>query len=74
MFPFFWALRCSWLTKKRFWWCQGLFPNLKDGQLSDRGFMWDILHTLKPMKTKNLINKAQENRGLTNEVLTKIIW
>ena len=29
--------------------------------------MWDILHTLRPMVTKNLINKALENRGLENE-------
>ena len=29
--------------------------------------MWDILHTLKPMTTKNLINNALENRGLANE-------
>ena len=43
------------------------FPDLKDGQLPDREFMWDIIHTLKPMTTKSLINNALEGRGLANE-------
>ena len=43
------------------------FPDLKDGQLPDREFIWDILHTLKTMTAKSLINNALEGRWLANE-------
>ena len=43
------------------------FPDLKENELPDREFMWNILHTLKPRSTKTLIDKAMKNRGVDNE-------
>ena len=43
------------------------FQDLKDNQLSDRQFMWNVLNTLRPFTTEELINKAQKNRSVEND-------
>lgn len=43
------------------------FPDLKEKELPDREFMWNVLNTLKPVTTQTLINDSLKNRGLDNE-------
>ena len=40
---------------------------LKDNEVPDRQYMWNILNTLKPFNTKELISNAQKNRSIDNE-------
>ena len=43
------------------------FPDLKEGELPDRNYMWNVLNTLKPNSTKSIIKAALKNRSIENE-------
>ena len=40
---------------------------MKDNEVPDRQFMWNVLDTLRPFTTEELISKAQKNRSVDNE-------
>ena len=43
------------------------FLDLKEGELPDRNYMWNVLNTLKPNSTKSIIKAGIKNRSIENE-------
>ena len=43
------------------------FPDLKEGELPDRNYMWNVLNTLKPNSTKSIVKAALKNKSIENE-------
>ena len=46
---------------------QSYFPDLQDGELPDREFMWTILSNLKEDTVKELIRDARKKRNVSAE-------
>ena len=43
------------------------FPHNEDGSLSERDYMWTIISSIMPDKTKELIQEARKKRGINKE-------
>ena len=42
------------------------FPDFREGQLPEREYLWNVLYTLKPNETGQLIKDAREKRNVSS--------
>ena len=42
------------------------FPDFREGQLPEREYLWNVLYTLKPNETGQLIKDAREKRSVSS--------